>query len=191
MRHYAVLREGLQQISPVVAAILRNTNSYGLNQPPRLGADDVARLPVASAIDDGAYPGPVTIVDAADEPLTCAQWSRPADATESPQLLSGVTLPLSDGLRAVDLVGAGRRRPPTGWRWRRVMGISSRRSARTPASPRRPDRSSGSATPACGTAWNHRVTTKDVAALGLTPPPLPIPWSMLSQFAAGSDVVAC
>ena len=82
LRHYAVLREGLQPISPVVAAILRNTNSFGLNQPPRLGADDIARLPVASAIDDGAYPSePVTIVDAADAPLTCAQWTRPADAT--------------------------------------------------------------------------------------------------------------
>ena len=78
LRHYAVLADGLQPISPVVAAILRNTNSYGLDQPPRLGADDVARLPVASAIDVGAYPRePVTLVDAADAPLTCAQWTQP------------------------------------------------------------------------------------------------------------------
>ena len=56
----------------------------GSNQPPRLGADEIARLPVASAIDTSAYPSePVTLVDAADAPLTCAQWTRPADATRS------------------------------------------------------------------------------------------------------------
>lgn len=66
----------------MVAAILRNTNSFGLNQPPRLGADDIAKAPVASGIDNDAYPSePVTIVDATDAPLTCAQWTRPADAT--------------------------------------------------------------------------------------------------------------
>ncbi len=66
LRHYAVLADGLQPISPVLAAILRNTNSYGLDQPPRLGADEVARMPVAGAIDTSAYPSePVTLVDAA------------------------------------------------------------------------------------------------------------------------------
>ncbi|PJE22105.1 MAG: type VII secretion protein EccB, partial [Mycobacterium sp.] len=45
--YYAVLPDGLQPISPVLAAILRNTNSYGLQQPPRLGADDIAKLPVS------------------------------------------------------------------------------------------------------------------------------------------------
>ncbi len=38
VQYYAVLPDGLQQISPVLAVILRN-NSYGLQQPPRLGAD--------------------------------------------------------------------------------------------------------------------------------------------------------
>ena len=46
-RYYAVLPDGLQPISPVLAAILRNTNSYGLDQPPRLGADEIAKLPVS------------------------------------------------------------------------------------------------------------------------------------------------
>jgi type VII secretion protein EccB len=45
--YYAVLPDGLQSISPVLAAILRNTNSYGLQQPPRLGADEVTKLPVS------------------------------------------------------------------------------------------------------------------------------------------------
>ncbi|HZU49260.1 MAG TPA: type VII secretion protein EccB, partial [Mycobacterium sp.] len=56
MLYYAVLPDGLQPISPVLAAILRNTNSYGLDQPPRLGADQVARLPVSRMLDTSRYP---------------------------------------------------------------------------------------------------------------------------------------
>ena len=56
MRYYAVLPDGLQPISPVLAAILRNTNSYGLDQPPRLGADEVAKLPVSRMLDTAAIP---------------------------------------------------------------------------------------------------------------------------------------
>ncbi len=39
--YYAVLNDGLQPISGVLAAILRNTDSHGLTQPPRLSADEV------------------------------------------------------------------------------------------------------------------------------------------------------
>jgi type VII secretion protein EccB len=190
LRHYAVLREGLQPISPVVAAILRNTDSFGLNQPPRLGADDIAKLPEASVIDNDAYPSEqVTVVDAADAPLTCAQWTRPADATAGTlQLRSGVTLPVSDKLRTVDLVGAG---------W----GTTADRVVLTPGRGYLVQTvgqdGGGASTRPIGAAnfWlsdtgvRYGLDTEDgqktIAALGLTPPPLPIPWSMLSQFAQG------
>jgi type VII secretion protein EccB len=188
LRHYAVLREGLQPISPVVAAILRNTNSFGLTQPPRLGADDVARLPVADVIDDDAYPSErVTIVDPADAPLTCAQWTRPADATGATlRLRSGVTLPVSDQLRTVDLVGAG-----TGTTADRVVLAPGRGYL-----VRTVGQDGGGTDPVGGanfwisdTGVRYGLDTDDdsktIAALGLTPPPLPIPWSMLSQFAQG------
>ena len=58
LRYYAVLPDGLQPISPVLAAILRNTNSYGLDQPPRLGADEVAKLPVSRMLDTTPLPRP-------------------------------------------------------------------------------------------------------------------------------------
>jgi hypothetical protein len=45
LRHFVVQADGLQPVSPVLAAIMRNTNSYGLQQPPRLAADEVSRLP--------------------------------------------------------------------------------------------------------------------------------------------------
>ncbi len=115
IRYFAVHADGLQPVSPVLAAILRNSNSYGLQQPPRLGADEVAKLPVVGGIDTSAYPPEeVTLVETGPAPVTCAHWSKPADATESAlSLLSGAALPLPDGQRTVHLVGAGARfRPP-------------------------------------------------------------------------------
>ena len=76
--------DGLQPISPVVAAILRNSNSWGLAQPPRLEADVIARTPQAAAIDTGAYPAErVTLVDTAADPVICAAWAKPEGAQNS------------------------------------------------------------------------------------------------------------
>ena len=108
VRYFAVLPDGLQPISPVLAAILRNTNSYGLQQPPRLGADEVAKLPVSRLLDTARYPGQqVRLIDAARDPVTCAFWSKPAGAaTSTLSLLSGSALPVPDGVRTLELVGS-------------------------------------------------------------------------------------
>ncbi|ULE34411.1 type VII secretion protein EccB [Mycobacterium sp. IDR2000157661] len=190
LRLYAVLPDGLQPISPVLASILRNTNSFGLDQPPRLGADDVARLPVADVIDNDAYPSEqISLVDAADAPLTCAQWTRTADATGATlELLIGVTLPVPDELHTVPLVGSG-------------SGSTANRVAITPGRGylvRSVGQDGGgvSTSPTGGahfwlsdTGVRYGLAAdgdqESIAALGLTPPILPIPWSMLSQFAPG------
>jgi len=174
IRYYAVLREGLQPVSPVLAAILRNTNSFGLDQPPRLSADQVARMPVARSLDNGAYPSdPVTLVDAADDPVTCARWAKPEGATtDSLTLLSGAALPLAEGQRTVDLVTSG-------------SGDTARRVALPVGSGYFVD-SAGSQFWISDTGVRYGVEdAKAVAALGLSPPPLPIPWAFLAQFAAG------
>lgn len=186
-QYYAVLPDGLQPISPVLAAILRNTNSYGLQQPPRLDADEVAKLPVSRMLDTTRYPAqPLSLVDVARSPVTCAYWSKPAGAaTSSLSLLSGAALPVPDAVRTVDLVGGGGSTatqvalaPGTGYFTQSVGG--------------------GAAAPATGslfwvsdTGVRYGVDTegeggrKAVEALGLQPPPLTIPWSMLSLFAPG------
>jgi type VII secretion protein EccB len=193
VRYYAVLPDGLQPISPVLAAILRNTNSYGLQQPPRLGADEVAKLPVSRMLDTERYPGQqISIVDAAKDPVTCAFWSKPAGAaTSTLTLLSGSALPVPDAVRTVDLVGAvnGATRvalaPGTGY-FTQTVG-------------------DGAAAPATGslfwvsdTGVRYGIDTetgeaanpagghgKTVEALGLSGLPVPIPWSILSLFATG------
>jgi type VII secretion protein EccB len=191
VRYYAVLPDGLQPISPVLAAILRNTNSYGLQQPPRLAADEVAKLPVSRILDTARYPGQsVSLVDAAKDPVSCAYWSKPAGAaTSSLSLLCGSGLPVPDAVHTVDLVGAanGATRvalaPGTGYFTQTVGG--------------------GAASPATGSLFwvsdigvRYGIDTeadssgtaghgKTVEALGLNAPAVAIPWSILSLFATG------
>jgi type VII secretion protein EccB len=192
VQYYAVLPDGLQPISPVLAAILRNSNSYGLQQPPRLGADEVAKLPVSRMLDTARYPGQqVNLVDAAKDPVTCAYWSKPAGAaTSSLSLLSGSALPVPDAVRTVELVGAanGATRialaPGTGYFTQTVGGGASAPAA-------------GSLFWVSDTGVRYGIDTeaengpgaaghgKTIEALGLRTPAVPIPWSMLSLFATG------
>ncbi len=178
LRHYVVLTDGLQPISPVVAAILRNTNSWGLSQPPRLDADVVARIPAARAVDDDAYPADrVTLVDVAAEPVICAAWAQPEGAqTNSLTLLSGAALPIPEDLRTVGLVSSG------------APGGPADQVALPPGTGYFVD-CAGSQFWVSDTGVRYGIESGDdtdsTQALGLTSAPLPIPWSVLSQFAAG------
>jgi type VII secretion protein EccB len=188
--YYAVLPDGLQPISPVLAAILRNSNSYGLDQPPRLGADQIAKLPVSRTLDTSRYPDQrISLVDAARDPVTCAHWSKPAGATtNSLTLLSGSTLPVPEAVHTEDLVGAG-----TGGTASRVAmapgtGYFTATVSDNAASP-----AAGSLFWVSDTGVRYGIDTeggangpaKTAETLGLSPPPTPIPWSALSLFAPG------
>jgi type VII secretion protein EccB len=192
--YYAVLPDGLQPISPVLATILRNTNSYGLDQPPRLGADQVARLPVSRMLDTSRYPDQrLSLVDPGRSPVSCAYWSKPAGAaTSALKLLSGSALPVPDAVRAVELVGAG-----AGGTAARVVltpgrGYFTQTVGQDATSP-----PAGSLFWIADTGVRYGIDneaangtaatghTKAVEALGLTPPPVSIPWSVLSLFAPG------
>ncbi|MCV7344883.1 type VII secretion protein EccB [Mycolicibacterium rhodesiae] len=186
--NYAVLPDGLQPISPVLAAALRNANSYGLAQPPQLGADDIARLPVSAMLDVSAFPSePIKLVDAATAPVTCAQWTKiDGAATSSTTLLSGSVLPVAGGMQSVDLVGGGNPGTATRVALPPGRGYFVQTVGQQPASP-----------PAGSLFWvsdtgvrygiggDPKSSEKTVAALGLSEPPLPIPWSVLTLFAPG------
>ncbi len=190
MLYYAVLPDGLQPISPVLAAVLRNSNSYGLDQPPRLGADQIARLPVSRMLDNSRYPDQkITLVDATRAPVTCAHWDKLAGAsTSSLTVLSGSALPVPEAVHTEDLVGAG-----TGGTASRVAmapgtGYFTATVGQDAASP-----AAGSLFWVSDTGVRFGVDNEDGApghvktaeVLGLSPPPTPIPWSVLSLFAPG------
>jgi type VII secretion protein EccB len=190
MLYYAVLPDGLQAISPVLAAVMRNSNSYGLDQPPRLGADQVAKLPVSRMLDTSRYPEQrISLVDTARDPVTCAHWSKPSGATRnSLTLLTGSALPVSEAVHTEDLVGAG-----TGGTASRVAmapgtGYFTATVSQNAASP-----APGSLFWISDTGVRYGIDNeggingpaKTVEVLGLNPPPTPIPWSVLSLFAPG------
>ncbi|MCV7228255.1 type VII secretion protein EccB [Mycolicibacterium komossense] len=189
--YYAVLPDGLQPVSPVLAAILRNTDSYGLSQPPRLGADDIARMPVSRVIDTAAYPAQrLTLVDAQAAPVTCARWTKPVDAaTSSLSLLSGSALPLADGVHTVDLVGGGQGGSAARVALAPGSGYFVQTVGQEPASP-----AAGSLFWVADTGVRYGIEAgsnpddidKTVAALGLTQPATPVPWSVLSLFSPGT-----
>jgi type VII secretion protein EccB len=191
--YYAVLPDGLQPVSPTLAAILRNANSYGLDQPPRLSADKVAKLPVSKALDTSRYPEQrISLVDASRDPVTCAHWSKVAGAsTNSLALLTGSALPIPDAVHTEDLVGAG----SGGTASRVAMAPGSGYFAQTAGQ--------GSSSPATGSLFWISDTgvrygidnegahvgpngqSKTAEALGLDSPPTPAPWSILSLYAPG------
>ncbi|MGH3632524.1 type VII secretion protein EccB [Mycobacterium sp.] len=190
MLYYAVLPDGLQPISPVLAAILRNADSHGFEQPPRLAADQIARLPVSRSLDTGRYPERrISLIDAGRNPVTCALWSKPNGAAiSSLTLLSGSALPVSDGVHTEDLVGAGVGGVATRVALPPGTGYFTQTVGQTATSP-----TAGSLFWIADTGVRYGIdneadTTghgKSVEALGLNPPPTPVPWSMLSLFAPG------
>ncbi|CAJ1493273.1 type VII secretion protein EccB [[Mycobacterium] kokjensenii] len=192
LRYYAVLDDGLQPISGVLAAVLRNTDSQGLGRPPLLGADDIARLPVSRQLDVSRFPErPVTITDTVSAPVTCAHWNRTAGAsTSSMTLLSGSSLPLRDGIRTLDLVGAG----VGGTAARVALAPGSGYFVQSVSSDPTADPTAGPLFWISDTGVRYGINTEGgtnsgegdtVSALGLSEPALPIPWSVLSQFAQG------
>jgi type VII secretion protein EccB len=191
-RYYAVLPDGLQPISPVLAAILRNTNSYGLDQPPRLGADAVAKLPVSKMLDTTRYPDEqVNLVDTAKNPVTCAFWNKPAGAaTSSLSLLAGSALPIPESIHTVDLVGGSSPGMATRVALAPGTGYFAQTVGGGPGSP-----GAGSLFWVSDTGVRYGIDNeaessaaghgKTVEALGLSEPAVPIPWSVLSLFATG------
>jgi type VII secretion protein EccB len=190
MLYYAVLQDGLQPVSAVLADVLRSTNSFGLEQPPQLDADELARVPVSRMLDTTTFPAQqVELADSSSAPVTCARWARAADArVSSLTLLSGAALPITDGAGAVDMPGAD----TAGTTAARVV-IPAGTGYFVQTAGQQP---SGSAAGALFwlsdtgirygiEAPNSEESERTVAALGLKQPTTPIPWSVLTLFAPG------
>jgi type VII secretion protein EccB len=111
-QYYVVLSNGIQQISPLTADIIRNSNptaGNGALQPyERSQANIVNTLPVQD------YPNTApTMVDSKDQPVDCLSW-KPLQNTDQSgssmhaelSLITGHVLPIPDNAKPVRLAQA-------------------------------------------------------------------------------------
>ena len=189
-RYYTVTADGLQPISPVVAAILRANDAYGLVEPPALTPDQVAKASKAAPIAVDDYPAtPLQVLDPSTDPVTCAQWVKLDGApTSRLTLLAGQSLPVAVDATPVTLdAGAG---PGSAQRvvLPRGSGYFVQVTGQQPQSTTKEslfwvsDLGVRYGMEAAGTG---QETSSPAQVLGMTSPPLPIPWSVLSLLAPG------
>ena len=109
LRYYAVTAEGIQPISPVVAAILRANDAYGLVEPPALTPDQVAKAAKADPVPVDDYPADrLQVLDPITDPVSCGQWVKLDGApTSSMTLLAGQSLPVAEDAKPLSLTEAG------------------------------------------------------------------------------------
>ncbi|KEP38781.1 type VII secretion protein EccB [Mycobacterium kansasii] len=110
-RFYVVLSDGVEEISPVVASMLRQHDSFGLTTPPQVSPDRLAHVPVRHVLNVDYYPrSPVRVIDAASRPVTCVSWQWGLSERQARLVVvSGRALPVRPDQLAklVPLVGGG------------------------------------------------------------------------------------
>jgi type VII secretion protein EccB len=110
-RFFVVLEDGVQQVSPVVAAMLREKESFGAATPPKVSPDQLGEAPVRQVLDVDFYPSqPVRVVDGAAKPVACVAWEfKVGDRQAQLHVLSGRGLPIRSEQQGqlVPLVGGG------------------------------------------------------------------------------------
>lgn len=183
LRYYVVNPDGLQPISAVIAAILRANNAYGLVEPPALTPDQVGKATKSNVVAADAYPSnPLQIIDPATEPITCGQWVKLAGApTSSLTLLAGASLPVAPDAKALTPPGG-----PSKVLLPKGSGFLVQVTGQQPTSTTKEAQFWVSDLGVrYGLESEKNQPTTPAQALGLSGEPLPIPWSVLSLFAAG------
>ena len=190
-RFYVVLADGIQEVSPVVASILRQNDSYGLANPLQISPDQLARVPLRHVLDVDYYPRlPVRIVDAASRPVTCVAWQWSVNERQaSLTVISGRGLPLRAEQRqkVVPLVGAGN----GGVQANEVLVADDPSTFVTTTGQAldSPARETMWLISSTGSRYGVPFDDNSVQALGLDVSKVrPAPWSMLQVWPAGPEL---
>ena len=105
---YVLLPDGVQRISPFVAALLRSANSFGDALPTVVAPDRLAKVPVVDSLPVAFYPSTrLHLVDTSVQGTTCLTWSKgPTDRQADIAVLSGqgLPIPVSDDAKLLHLV---------------------------------------------------------------------------------------
>lgn len=107
-QYSVVLADGVQTISAVVAQILQNSGGQAAEVSPSA----LSSMPVVDGVDLADYPaGPLNLIAAQDNPVTCWWWQRTGGESRArTQLVTGPTLPVRQDQRnaVIALVKADR-----------------------------------------------------------------------------------
>lgn len=93
---YVLLPNGVQRISPFVAALIRAANSFGGVAPTAVTPDRLAMVPVVESLPVSYYPSTrLHLIDTKVNDTTCLAWSKGAtDKAAKITVLSGQGLPI-------------------------------------------------------------------------------------------------
>ncbi|GGK57462.1 type VII secretion protein EccB [Nocardia camponoti] len=194
---YVVLAEGVQQVSPFTAELLRNADSHGMREIAALPPDVLDQVRVLTSLPVVDFPTQrPRLVSAEDAPVACVNWAKSpgtATAIEGPgeraklTMLLGQRLPLPSSAKPVDLStadGTGDRvdevyLAPMSGEFVQITGADA-------GSPRRE-----SLFYVADNGIRYGVPTPEAAAmLGLESKPRLAPWSIVGQLVPGPTLSA-
>lgn len=94
---YVVLADGVQPVSSVVAAMIRQRDSFGAEQPPRVSPDVLGDIAEREVLDVAGYPAePLKVINWRAEPVLCVAWERGVSDRQARQrVLVGRALPVT------------------------------------------------------------------------------------------------
>ncbi|WP_227998576.1 type VII secretion protein EccB [Nocardia australiensis] len=111
--HYVVLYDGLQQISPLTANIIRNRYKP-TSATTTIDQADKTDAPVSHALQVDSYPPSAPkVIESKDQPVSCLSWEPIAAAADNKDgnratlsVITGVALPIPDNAKTVPLAQA-------------------------------------------------------------------------------------
>jgi type VII secretion protein EccB len=190
-KFYAVVGDGVQPISPVVAAMLRQRDSYGTSTPPRISPDRLAQAPIRHVLDVDYYPAqPLKMVDQRAQPVTCVAWERGVNDRQARiSVLTGRDLPIASAQhdKLVPLVGGG----TNGVQADQVLLADAPATfvSTTGSAPESPQRETMWLISDSGVRYGVPFDQQALQALGLaTAQSRPAPWAMLQVWPAGPEL---
>jgi len=189
-KFYAVVGDGVQPVSPVVAAMLRQRDSYGTSTPPRVSPDRLAQVPVRHVLDVDYYPAqPLKMVDQRTQPVTCVGWERGVNDRQARiSVLTGRDLPIASDQhqKLVPLVGGG-----SGVQAGQVLLADQAATfvSTTGSAPDSPQRETMWLIGESGVRYGVPFDEQALQALGLaTSQNRPAPWAMLQVWPEGPEL---
>lgn len=187
---YVVLTDGVERVSAVTAAIIRNADSRNPPPPVEVAPNAMLSIPASTALNVGFYPDkPLKLIDPVAAPVTCLAWTQSRDETKPrTAVLTGRTLPLPTDAHPVPVVTAD---PANG---------TASAVYIAPGTGQLVQIAGGSPTAATGESeWyiadtgvryglvNNPANPREnpQVSLGITAQPLPAPWGIISLLPPG------